>query len=168
MILPLDVTGVKCQAFTSAMDSVHALAVRSANQLRAPGEGLIRPQAIRPSPLVLRETLARARSFNPLETKRRKARNATRSPKLPRTSYTLYSSEPSHVEWGIETGLPIGFNTVLKSPPGKHSATGGSLWGGIGNVARTDTHQTGIQNTFGDSLKTKLLISQLNSLRYHR
>ena len=155
--LSIDVASPKCKAFTSALGRVHALAVRSANQLRAPEEGEIMSQTIRPLPLVLRETMVRTRNVNPLETYKRKARNSTKSSKSPRTTYTFHSSEPSlssgastH-DFQLETTQPITPSQASIPHPVEASEEGSVL-----PREQTPT-KLGSRNTFKDALKNEVI-----------
>ena len=156
--LPIDVEVTKCRAFTIAMGRTHALAIRSVNQLRVPGEGELSAQSMRPLPLVLRGTLTRVRNANSTETQKRGDRHSTGPSKSHRTTYTSHSSAPSPSSGTSRLGFHLGSTQSLTlrqaSAPQPEEASDEDLFLRANKRQRNWVRKNTL---LGDSLKNEVL-----------
>ena len=93
--LPIDVSPTRYKACNNAMNRVRAPAVRYLNKLRIPQEDEVVAHVTRPSPLVLRERLARVENATYADVRKRKSKTSDMSAKSPRAAYAFHSTEPS-------------------------------------------------------------------------
>ena len=140
------------------MVRVYLIVVSNVNKLRTPEDDHLAENHTRPSPLVLREKLARVAKSRTSSIQKRSSKMPNMSKKSPRTTYTFRTSEPSvssrsgPIDFNLEASQALSTLTQSSTPQPADASEDGSV------VTRGKSPtKLGARNTLGNAIKSEAI-----------